>query len=118
MIKLASESLIVISGLKPGIAAARVLRNTRQEEYQMFDCKVELTATKMFEMFAESIPGSILQIYALLRRGKADGKTTQKVLSVVFSAISTGMVRANEASTKMVLGRGLMCNNRPSVFRH
>jgi hypothetical protein len=75
--KLLRESLIVVSGLKPGIDAMRVVSNKKPERYQVrghaeraqttpphhspfaqvMDAKTDHNLTKGIEMFCESIPG-------------------------------------------------------------
>jgi hypothetical protein len=86
----------VISGLKPGFDAARVLNNKEVERYNVFDAKAELTITKCAEMFAESIPGCILQIYAFLI-GAHGTKKNQALVSIVVSALTTGVSSATVA---------------------
>jgi hypothetical protein len=81
------EVLLVVSGLKPGererirvwdgegaqltlfalisfvtagVDAMRVVSNAKMDEHHMIDAKTELVATKMCEMFCESIPGERL----------------------------------------------------------
>ncbi|GMI22120.1 hypothetical protein TeGR_g11755 [Tetraparma gracilis] len=88
--KLLREVLITVSGLKPGVDAMRVVSNAEMHEHHVVDAKVELVATKMCEMFCESIPGCILQVYALIQGGSG-GKMGTKVFSIVVSAITTGM---------------------------
>jgi hypothetical protein len=55
--KLLKEVLIVLSGLKPGVDAMRVVADVEMDEHQMVDAKMELVLAKAGEMFAESIPG-------------------------------------------------------------
>ncbi|GMI40481.1 hypothetical protein TeGR_g7371, partial [Tetraparma gracilis] len=92
--KLMREALIVVSGLKPGVDAMRVVSNAEMHEHHLFDAKLELMATKGIEMFCESIPGCILQVYALIQGG-SEGQMGTKVLSIVVSAITTGMGSAS-----------------------
>ncbi|GMI28253.1 hypothetical protein TeGR_g4924, partial [Tetraparma gracilis] len=87
------EVLIVLSGLKPGIDAMRVVQNAKIREKQVFNPKLELTLTKCIEMFCESIPGCILQIHSLLLNG-GKGKLRSKLFSIGVSAITTGMSSA------------------------
>ncbi|GMI26577.1 hypothetical protein TeGR_g12435, partial [Tetraparma gracilis] len=92
--KLLREVLIVVSGLKPGVDAMRVVSNAEMHEHHVMDVKVELVGTKMAEMFCESIPGCILQVYALIQ-GRSGAQMGTKVLSIVVSAITTGMASAS-----------------------
>jgi hypothetical protein len=125
--KLLRETLIVVSGLKPGIDAMRVVMDADMEEYHLIDAKTELVLTKGAEMFCESIPGEslaagsaclpftshstypplagcILQVYALVQATSSDKMTTQ-VLSIVTSAITTGMSSASVSCACSVLPR-------------
>ncbi|GMI42621.1 hypothetical protein TeGR_g4453 [Tetraparma gracilis] len=92
--KLLREALIVVSGLKPGFDAMRVVSNAEMEEHQVMDAKGELVFTKCAEMFCESIPGCILQVYALIQGGSG-GQMGTKIFSIVVSAITTGMGSAS-----------------------
>ncbi|GMI27683.1 hypothetical protein TeGR_g8672, partial [Tetraparma gracilis] len=88
------EVLIVVSGLKPGVDAKRVVSNAEMHEHHLLDAKSELMFTKGVEMFCESIPGCILQVYALIQGGSG-GQMGTKVFSIVVSAITTGMGSAS-----------------------
>ncbi|GMI36384.1 hypothetical protein TeGR_g14709 [Tetraparma gracilis] len=88
--KLLREVLITVSGLKPGVDAMRVVSNAEMHEHHVLDAKMELAFTKCAEMFCESIPGCILQVTALIQGGSG-GQMGTKVLSIIVSAITTGM---------------------------
>ncbi|GMI30494.1 hypothetical protein TeGR_g8045, partial [Tetraparma gracilis] len=92
--KLLREALIVVSGLKPGVDAMRVVSNAEMNEHHVVDAKQELVGTKCAEMFCESIPGCILQVTALIQGGSRD-KMGTKVFSIFVSAITTGMSSAS-----------------------
>ncbi|GMI29072.1 hypothetical protein TeGR_g11360 [Tetraparma gracilis] len=92
--KLLREVLIVVSGLKPGVDAMRVVKNAEMHEHHLMDAKLELVFNKGVEMFCESIPGCILQVTALIQGGSG-GKMGTKVLSIVVSALTTGMGSAS-----------------------
>jgi hypothetical protein len=137
------EVLIVLTGLKPGERRAVISaihgRNTNPHAYPQFylgfdayrvasggeaeeggilDPQIELTATKLAELFGESIPGKIfldqqtylfvsvysyspyfsfragciLQIYVILQTGDW---SNQAVASIIISAMTAGMVSAS-----------------------
>jgi len=90
---MAKEVLIVLTGLKPGFDCARVCLGREMEEHHVFDAKVELSATKGIEMVCESIPGSILQLYALFNGKSLISRAT--VGSVLISAMTTGFSSAS-----------------------
>jgi hypothetical protein len=93
--RLPKEVLIAVSGLKPAFDAYRVIVMKEQEEHTMVDAKTELVFSKGTEMFAESIPGGILQIYAVMKLLEAgEGVSTRAVVSIVISALTTGFTSA------------------------
>ena len=80
------EMLIVVCMIKPAIDAMRVANDGDvQAENVPFQAQTELTATKCTEMFAESIPSSVLQMYALLG---SDTVSVSAVGSIVCSAMA------------------------------
>ena len=89
---LAKEMLIVMTGLKPAIDAGRVCAGQEMEEHHAFDAKSELMMTKGVEMISESIPGTLLQMYVLVKVRNASRAT---VGSVVVSAMTTGFSSAS-----------------------
>ena len=56
------EIVYVLTCVKPGVLAYRVAVNAQQEEDSYFDHQQELLITKGVEIFAESIPGCVLQV--------------------------------------------------------
>ena len=89
--RLAMEMVIVLTGLKPAVDAARVARGLEEEEHHTVDHKTEQVGTKLVELFAEGIPGCMLQIYVLLKGGVW---ARQAVASVCISALTTGLTSA------------------------
>ncbi|GMI41293.1 hypothetical protein TeGR_g7447 [Tetraparma gracilis] len=90
------EMLIVLSGMKPGIDAKRVADGNERNEHATVNPDIELTATRIFELICESIPGSVLQLTALVREAsKADGEISKAALaSIIVSACTTGFTAA------------------------
>ena len=80
---IAYESLILLSVTKPAVDAMRVASGEAQPENSVMDPQMELTFTKTIEMFAESIPSSVLQVHALLG---SDEFSKQAVFSILVSA--------------------------------
>ena len=103
----------------------RVVSNAEMHEHHVVDAKMELAFTKGAEMFCESIPGEplaagarvlrqpaapltpllagcILQVTALIQGGTKDQMAT-KVLSIVVSAITTGMGSAAISCASKIL---------------
>jgi hypothetical protein len=48
---------VLASLVAAGVDAMRVVSNAEMHEHHLVDAKLELVATKMCEMFCESIPG-------------------------------------------------------------
>jgi len=90
---LATEATIVLTGMKPAVDSYRVCIGQEMEEHHAFDAKTELVATKAVEMLCESIPGSILQLYALFNDKGLISRAT--VGSVIVSAMTTGFSSAS-----------------------
>jgi len=87
-----NDMLIVLTAMKPAIDCYRCCAGQEMEGHQAFDAKTELMATKCVEMACESIPGSLLQLYVLLKVGNVSRAT---VGSVLVSAITTGFSSAS-----------------------
>ncbi|GMI39745.1 hypothetical protein TeGR_g2870, partial [Tetraparma gracilis] len=86
---MAKELLSVIFFLKPGVDAHRVVVGTERKKGQIFTCFNELVVCKYIEIFAEAIPGLILQAYSILA---LDEVSRWAVFSCVLSAVTTSMV--------------------------
>jgi hypothetical protein len=93
-LKMLAEAMKVLSGLKPAFDAARVASNADFEEGQVMDPKIELMASKLLELFCESIPGCLLQCYVLM---EAEKKSAQAIVSIAISAMTSGMASATIA---------------------
>ena len=92
---MAKEMLIALTGMKPGFDAYNVVRGKEMDEHDLFDAKFEMVATKGIEMFCESIPGCILQVYAVLKLlEKGQKAPILDLASIVISATTTGFASA------------------------
>jgi len=89
---LMKEMLIVLAGLKSAVDCKRVCAGQEMEEHHVFDARTELVFTKCVEMVCESIPGSLLQLYVLLKVRNVSRAT---VSSVLVSAMTTGFSSAS-----------------------
>jgi hypothetical protein len=86
------EMLVVLTGIAPGIHAMRVANGGGRDEHAKLDHDMVLTCTRGLEMALESIPGSLLQVHALL---KSDDRGNKAALgSIVVSALTTGFSAA------------------------
>jgi len=90
--KVMKESIPVLIGFKPALDAYRVATGVEQERGQTVDAMIEMTMMKAAEMFAEAIPGVIIQLMAIVT-------STEEInvlpwLSVAVSAFTTGFVSA------------------------
>jgi hypothetical protein len=89
------ETLIVLSGVAPGIHAMRVANGAQMSEHAAFDPEIELVITRCAEMAFESIPGCCLQFYAAMKILQEDGTWSKRALaSIVASAFATGFSAA------------------------
>jgi hypothetical protein len=88
------ESLPCFIGMKPAIDAYRVAVKETKEPGASFDPMLELVGTKISEMFAESIPGVIIQLMAVMSATKDNPATTSAWVSLSISALSTGFIGA------------------------
>jgi hypothetical protein len=86
------ELIPILLGYKPAVDAYRVATGAKQEVGTAFDPMLEMTYMKGSEMFAEAIPGVIIQLMAIATSDKAVG--TSAWLSVAVSAITTGFASA------------------------
>ena len=89
MKSVAYESLIVLCMIKPAIDAKRVASGAMQEENTLVDPQTEATATKIFEMFGESIPSSVLQTYALIGSGELSAGPVTSIAISCFAIAYT-----------------------------
>jgi hypothetical protein len=81
------EQVYVWTMVKPGIDAWRVASETEQEVGKAIDPYFEMALIKSCEIVAESIPGALIQLSAILRAGS---KTTSAALfSFVFCIFTT-----------------------------
>jgi hypothetical protein len=86
------EWIPIFLGYKPAVDAYRVATGAKQEVGVAVDPMFELTWMKTIEMFAEAIPGVIIQLMAIASSDKDVG--TSAWLSVAVSAITTGFASA------------------------
>jgi hypothetical protein len=86
------EWIPILLGYKPAVDAYRVATGAKQEVGASVDPMFEMTGMKVCEMFAEAIPGVIIQLMAIATNDK-DIRTTAW-LSVAVSAITTGFASA------------------------
>ena len=89
---MAKEMLIVVTLMKAAVDAFRVASGHTMDEHHAVDAKTELMITKCVEMVCESIPGSVLQLYVLL---KVKNESRATVGSVLVSAMTTGFSSAS-----------------------
>jgi hypothetical protein len=82
----------ILIGFKPAVDAYRVATGAKQEVGAAVEAMAEMTVMKVVEMFAEAIPGVIIQLMAIVTSDKDVG--TSAWLSVAVSAITTGFASA------------------------
>ena len=73
--------------VKPGVDAWRVASNSEHEEGTVADAKTTYTITKAVELITESIPGSVIQLSAIVTSGGATSYTAWfSLLFCIFTA--------------------------------
>jgi hypothetical protein len=92
MKRVLQEWIPILLGYKPAVDAYRVATGSKQEVGTALDPMQEMTGMKISEMFAEAIPGVIIQLMAIATNDKDVG--TSAWLSVAVSAITTGFASA------------------------
>ena len=86
------ECLPILFGYKPAVDAYRVATGAKQEVGTMLPPLMEVLVMKIVEMFAEAIPGVIIQLTAIATN---DGEVvTAAWISLAVSALTTGFASA------------------------
>ena len=96
------EMIPVVVGLKPAVDAYRVASAKKMLKGQAVDPLNEMIYMKSVEMFAEAIPGVIIQLSAILSGGHA---TTAALASLSISALTIGFTSATisfDADTDLI----------------
>jgi hypothetical protein len=92
MKRMVREVLAVFVALKPALDAFRIATGEKKSVKSVVDPVGELTARKCLEMFAESIPGVIVQITAVATAPKS--ATTSAIASILVSSMTAGFTSA------------------------
>ena len=95
ILRILKECLIVLTGFKGPWDAYKVAMGTEQEEDTQFDPMMEMTFNKCIELFAESIPGIIIQLSAIFSTiNSGENVTIAAFLSLAISLLTTGFISA------------------------
>ena len=92
--KVLKECIPIFSGFKPALDAYRITQGEKQEAGQAFDPLVEMTFIKGIEVFAEAIPGVIIQLMAIATNTEGEVISSAALLSLTVSALTTGFSSA------------------------
>ena len=93
--RILKESLIVLIGAKAPVDAYRVAMGAEQEKDTEFDPMTEMTFSKCIELFAESIPGIIIQLSAIVNAiNSRENVSIAAYLSLAVSLLTTGFTSA------------------------
>ena len=96
-LRIVKEIMIVLTGFKGPWDAYRVAIGAEQEEDTLLDPMMEMTCTKCIELFAESIPGIIIQLSAIvstMNSGEKKEVTMTAYLSLLVSVLTTAFTSA------------------------
>ena len=89
------ESGFVLTGMKMPWDAYRIASGAEQEKDTEFDPMTEMTFTKCIEMFAESIPGIIIQTSSIVKSlNSGESIKVTVLLSLLISLLSSGFISA------------------------
>lgn len=93
--RILKQTMIVLVGMKAPWDAYKVAMGAEQEKDTEVDPVVEMTMGKCIEMFAESIPGIIIRLSAIISELNS-GETLSKrsIFSLIISLLTTGFVSA------------------------
>ena len=89
--RIVKECIYVVSGLKAPVDAYKVAMGSEKEMDSFFDPLMEMTYSKMIELFAESIPGCVIQICGYMTNPDPDGMA---LASIIISALTAGFTGA------------------------
>eukprot|EP00520_Triparma_pacifica_P017698 CAMPEP_0118637882 /NCGR_PEP_ID=MMETSP0785-20121206/3387_1 /TAXON_ID=91992 /ORGANISM="Bolidomonas pacifica, Strain CCMP 1866" /LENGTH=1359 /DNA_ID=CAMNT_0006529093 /DNA_START=929 /DNA_END=5008 /DNA_ORIENTATION=- len=89
------ETFPVLIGFKPALDAYRVAKGQKQEAETEADHMFEMTVIKCIEVFAEAIPGVIVQLLAIANVGEGKEVASGVWISLAVSAFSTGLISAS-----------------------
>jgi hypothetical protein len=84
----------ILLGYKPALDAYRVAKGEKQEAGTSFTPILEMTYVKVTEMFAEAIPGVLIQLLAISTTPKGVAIYRAAWLSISVSALTTGFASA------------------------
>ena len=88
------ELIPVLIGFKPALDAFRVATGLKEEYGQIVSPMVEMTLMKIVELFAEAIPGVVIQLMAIATTKKEDEISTSAIISLVVSILTAGFISA------------------------
>jgi hypothetical protein len=82
----------ILIGFKPAVDAYRVATGEKQEAGQATNALTEMSVMKIIEMFAEAIPGVVIQLMAIATSEKDIADAAW--VSLIVSALTTGFASA------------------------
>ena len=89
------EQIFVWTCTRPGIDAWRLATQKKQEKGEIVDPQMILTTTKTMELFAESIPNTVIQLSAIFNTDKT---VTPTVALALISSFMTAAVLSTVTS--------------------
>jgi len=105
--KVLKEMLIILTCTKPGFDAFRVASEKEIVEVHVISPKSEFTATKCSELFTEAIPGTIVQLTAIVSPGSDTSSSAAfSFVCFVFTAAFASSYISYDWDTGRVLRKG------------
>jgi hypothetical protein len=95
MMRVLKEWFPILLGYKPAIDAYRVATGAKQEAGLAVNPMFEMVSMKCVEMFAEAIPGVIIQLLAITTTAEGKNISRAALVSVVVSTLTTGITSAS-----------------------
>jgi len=105
------EMLIAVAMIKPAMDAKKVADGNIQLEDTLFVPNIELTISKCAEIFAEAIPSSVLQVFALFEAKKAGSAAIFSILISAFTIAYSSTIISMDFDTEP-----LARNTNPDFF--
>jgi len=110
------SQVVVFTGMKPVFDAYRMCVSKEQKEGQLLEPTIDLTITKVIELFFEAIPGTILQSFAYLQfmmdpNKKRNEGMKRALMSIILSAATSGFTAGC-----ITYDLDTNVNNRKNVF--
>ncbi|GMH95781.1 hypothetical protein TL16_g13231 [Triparma laevis f. inornata] len=95
VLRILKETMIVVTRMKSAVDACRVASGAEKEKDTQIDPMLDMTFSKLIEIFTKSIPGIIIQTSAIISElNSGDPTSSMTYISLLVSSMTTGFVSA------------------------